>query len=312
CDNRMQPATIPMDQAADALMTSTGACTDLPKQDGEWPRTGGGDTFRAGEALPCDEHLPREAAATAMSSDAASAVDPRVREAELNHGLLLDRQGRQFVPVAGSRWGELILPAPGEAEGAGTGGLRVVMFASYEFGYLALEAVKAYARRFPGRLQLVELTTDDPMNAEARIGLKKRIWKHVSREEVVAIETAVVEAARGSAGLHRRDQDRRLSRGPRLMAARCHRELRVRTGDRCHDHRTPALRHLQFPSHRSRARLWRRAYAGGGLGGRRHDEHGMDHPPRDRSGRCGRRRGGFAPHQHPPPAPPAAPPPPPP
>src|SRR5262249_22190256 len=137
------------------------------------------------------------AAPPAMSSDADSGVDPRIREAELNHRLLLDREGRQFVPVAGSRWCELILPAPGEAEGAGAGGLRLVMFASYEFGYLALDAVKAYARRFPGRLQLVGLATDDPMNAEARIGLKKRIWKHVSREEVVAIETAVVEAALG-------------------------------------------------------------------------------------------------------------------
>src|SRR5262245_57194793 len=130
-----------------------------------------------------------------MSSDPANAVDPRVREAELNHRLLLDREARQFVPVDGSRSGELILPAPAEAQRASGGGLRLVMFASYEFGYLVLETVKAYARRFPGRVQLVGLVTDDPMNPEARIGLKKRIWKHVSREEVVAIETAVVEAA---------------------------------------------------------------------------------------------------------------------
>jgi len=129
-----------------------------------------------------------------MSSDASSVVDPRVREAELNHRLLLDREGRQFVQVDGSRWGELILPAPGEAA-AGAGGLRVVMFASFEFGYVALEAVKAYARRFPGRVQLVGLATDDPMNPEARIGLKKRVWKHMSRDEVIGIETAVVEAA---------------------------------------------------------------------------------------------------------------------
>jgi GAF domain-containing protein len=47
---------------------------------------------------------PSEAAATGMSSDATNAVDPRVREAELNYRLLLDRDGRQFVPVAGSRW----------------------------------------------------------------------------------------------------------------------------------------------------------------------------------------------------------------
>jgi hypothetical protein len=53
-------------------------------------------------------------------------------------------------------------------------------------------------------MQVVGLATDDPMDTEARIGLKKHVWKHVSREEVVAIETAVVEAALGvgAAGLH--------------------------------------------------------------------------------------------------------------
>src|SRR5262249_25970897 len=138
---------------------------------------------------------PSEAAATGMSSDVPNPVDPRVREAELNHRLLLDPGGRQLAPAAGSRWCERILPAAGESHGASSDGLRLVMFASYEFGYLALETVKAYARRFPGRVKLVGLATDDPMNTEARIGLKKRVRKHVSREEVVAIETAVVEAA---------------------------------------------------------------------------------------------------------------------
>lgn len=118
-----------------------------------------------------------------------------VREAELNHQLALYHPGRRFVPVAGSRWGELILPAPEETTTAHAGTLRVVLFASFEFGYLAVEAVKAYARRFPDRVQIVGLVTDDPMNTEARIGLKKRLWKLLARDEIVAIETAVVEAA---------------------------------------------------------------------------------------------------------------------
>jgi hypothetical protein len=120
-------------------------------------------------------------------------TDTLVREAELNHRLALHRPGRRFGPVAGSRWGELILPAPQEC-GDATDGLRVAMFASFEFGYAAVEAVKAYARRFPGRVQLVGLATDDPIDSEARIGLKKRVWKHMQHDEVVAIETAVVEA----------------------------------------------------------------------------------------------------------------------
>jgi len=119
--------------------------------------------------------------------------DALIREAELNHRLALDQPGRRFEPVAGSRWGELILPAPQESRAAGDG-LRVVMFASFEFGYAAIEAVKAYAARFPGRVQLVGLATDDPINSEARIGLKKRVWRYMQHDEVVAIETAVVEA----------------------------------------------------------------------------------------------------------------------
>ena len=37
-----------------------------------------------------------------------------IREAELNHRLLLDHSGRNFLPITGSRWGELIMPAPDE------------------------------------------------------------------------------------------------------------------------------------------------------------------------------------------------------
>jgi hypothetical protein len=127
-----------------------------------------------------------------------SATDPSselIGEAELNHRLILDHSGRSFLPVAGSRWGELIVPAPDEATKAPAAGLRLVLFASFEFGYTALEAVKAYARRFPGRAQLVGLVTDDPVNQSARIGLKKRVWQYLDRDETIAIETAVVESA---------------------------------------------------------------------------------------------------------------------
>jgi hypothetical protein len=123
--------------------------------------------------------------------------DLLIREAELNHRLALDRPGRHFETVADSRWGELILPAPDERV-SDAGGLRIVMLASFEFGYLAVAAMNAYATRFPGRVRLVGLVTDDPINSEARIGLKKRVWKHMQHGEIVAIETAVVEAALGA------------------------------------------------------------------------------------------------------------------
>jgi folate-dependent phosphoribosylglycinamide formyltransferase PurN len=116
-------------------------------------------------------------------------------EALLNHRLLLERPGRQFVEVAGSRWGELISPASDEARVTRGEGLRLVLFASFEFGYLALQAIKAYALHFPNRVQIVALVTDDPVDPTALIGLKKRIWKYLDREEQFALETAIAESA---------------------------------------------------------------------------------------------------------------------
>jgi folate-dependent phosphoribosylglycinamide formyltransferase PurN len=115
-------------------------------------------------------------------------------EAPLNHRLILARPGRQFSAIEDSRWGELILPAPEETAVAG-GGLRLVLFASFEFGYLALLAAKAYAARHPGKVTLVALVTDDPVNPEARIGLKKRVWKLLGDGERVAQETAIADEA---------------------------------------------------------------------------------------------------------------------
>lgn len=116
------------------------------------------------------------------------------REKPLNVRLLT-HAGRRFLPVEGSRWGELILPAADEAARASGAGMRIVLFASFEYGFLALEAVKAYAARFPGRIIIAGLATDDPVNPSARIGLKKRIWKYLDAEQRVEMETAIVESA---------------------------------------------------------------------------------------------------------------------
>lgn len=107
---------------------------------------------------------------------------------------LLTHAGRRFLPVPESRWGELILPASDE-RAATNAGMRVVLFASFEYGFLALEAVKAYAARFPGRITITGLATDDPVDTAARIGLKKRIWKYLDSERRVEMETAIVESA---------------------------------------------------------------------------------------------------------------------
>ncbi len=115
-------------------------------------------------------------------------------EARLNERLT-SHPGRTYRPVLGSRWGELICPAPDERVPEVSGAMRIVLFASFAHGYLALDAVKAYQRQFPGRIQLVGLATDDPANPAARISLKKRIWKYLDGEQQVATEAAMASAA---------------------------------------------------------------------------------------------------------------------
>lgn len=115
-------------------------------------------------------------------------------EARLNDQLI-SHAGRSYRPLDGSRWGELICPAADERVPDVHGAMRVALFASFAHGYLALDAVKAYQRRFPGRIQLVGLATDDPANPDAKIGLKKRIWKYLDGEQQVATEAAIVSAA---------------------------------------------------------------------------------------------------------------------
>ena len=122
-------------------------------------------------------------------------TDDLEKEAPLNAVLVHDRPGRRFASVEGSRWGELILPAPGEAAPHGDAGLKLLAVSAYTYSLPLLAAVFDFQRGNPGRLRLIGLATDDPINADAHIDLRKRVWKYYSQDERVAMETLTVEAA---------------------------------------------------------------------------------------------------------------------
>jgi folate-dependent phosphoribosylglycinamide formyltransferase PurN len=117
------------------------------------------------------------------------------KEDVVNRVLEHDRPGRSFVAVDGSRWGELILPARDEANVRTGAGLRVLAVTSFFLGMEVLRALLDYERAHPKRLYPVAVATDDAINADARIGLKKRVWKHYSQPERVAVEAATIEKA---------------------------------------------------------------------------------------------------------------------
>ena len=117
------------------------------------------------------------------------------QDARLNRRLRHDRPGRRFLANEDARWGELILPAPGEGTGKDERGLRLLLFASMGLGFAAVRAVTDYERRHPDRLNLVGLVTDDADNEEAKISLRKRGWRYFDPAERLALETATVERA---------------------------------------------------------------------------------------------------------------------
>lgn len=117
------------------------------------------------------------------------------KEDVINRVLEHDRPGRSFVAIDGSRWGELILPAPEEASERTEAGLRVLAVTSFLYSIELLNALLAYERTHQAHLYPVALATDDAVNADAKIGLRKRIWKHYTQSERVAIEAETIETA---------------------------------------------------------------------------------------------------------------------
>jgi len=112
----------------------------------------------------------------------------------VNYLVVLDKPGRQFITAEDSRWGGLIHPAPSENPAKTNDGLRIVLFGSWEFGYLVLETLKEYERRFPGKINLTGLVTDNPLNPDAKISLKKRIWNFIDMPSRVFDETFTIES----------------------------------------------------------------------------------------------------------------------
>lgn len=116
------------------------------------------------------------------------------RDAWLNERARHRRKGRSFVSDDELRWGELILPAEGENPGKTDEGLRILAIASMPIGYTVLRTLEAYEQHFPKRLNLVGLLTDDPLNDDARISVRKRIWHLYPPRQRAQVEFATVES----------------------------------------------------------------------------------------------------------------------
>ncbi|XWN31662.1 MAG: formyltransferase family protein [Devosia sp.] len=116
------------------------------------------------------------------------------RDALLNARLKHRVPGREFLTDESMRWGELVLPAPNERRERPIEGAKLVCFASFHIGYLVLRAAQLLEDLCPGLVSIVGVVTDDPVNTDARIGMKKRYWHLLPTPVHLDRETALVEA----------------------------------------------------------------------------------------------------------------------
>jgi hypothetical protein len=112
----------------------------------------------------------------------------------IDYLVISNKPGRRFTTEKDNRWGGLIEPDPSENSNKTNDGLRVVLFASWDFGYLVLETLKKFENKFPDQLNLAGLVTDNPLNPNAKISLKKRVWNLLDKPFRTIDETLIIES----------------------------------------------------------------------------------------------------------------------
>ncbi len=117
-------------------------------------------------------------------------------EVKLDKELLNENPERKIINEPGdSDWGQLIIPGNNENPDKTNEGLRLLLISSYRIGYVLVKALIDYEERYPDKLNIVGLITDDPVSPHARISMKRRIWRLFDDQQKFDIEDAIVELA---------------------------------------------------------------------------------------------------------------------
>ena len=94
-----------------------------------------------------------------------------------------------------SKWGQLIISKKKHNSSFTKKTLKVLLFASYKTGGIVLKTLIKIQSLYPEKLHLTGLITDDPLTSDAKISLKKRIWRKYNDREKLDIEDDIVEMA---------------------------------------------------------------------------------------------------------------------
>jgi hypothetical protein len=91
-----------------------------------------------------------------------------------------------------SLWGELYDPVRPKLNNSN--GLRVVLFVSCNCGNNVLNLLARFEQKYPKLLNLAGVVTDDPVDPNARITLKKRIWSQYTPEERNNLKYKIIQS----------------------------------------------------------------------------------------------------------------------
>ena len=91
-----------------------------------------------------------------------------------------------------SLWGELYEPLKPKINSGG--GLRLVLMLSCNCGDNVLHHLFLFEQKYPGLLNIVGVATDDPVDPNARISLKKRIWSQYSPSERIELKNKIINS----------------------------------------------------------------------------------------------------------------------
>lgn len=116
-------------------------------------------------------------------------------ENDLEKRLIVENTGRGIKRVSGSRWGRLIEPADEETAKRPGRGLRILAIGSWTLGLLSFEALLSMEKIRPGKVQLVGLVTDDPLDADAKISVKRRFWRYYEESQREEYEWGILHRA---------------------------------------------------------------------------------------------------------------------
>jgi methionyl-tRNA formyltransferase len=90
-----------------------------------------------------------------------------------------------------SLWGEYYKPVSQKMNSGN--GLRVVLFASCNCGNIVLNNLWLFEQKYPRLLNIIGVVTDDPVDPDARISLKKRIWSQYSLVERGELKDKIID-----------------------------------------------------------------------------------------------------------------------